>query len=126
MTQGTSIIVGRAKERAKKNRNGKAMKNYNIIHGNCLECIASHQIAERINLTFLDPPFNQDKEYTSCHDNLPEQEYWKMMKSVCRRVYEITAEGGVIYFMQREKNGDYSNGFQPLANFSTFASELQI
>jgi len=55
-------------------------------------------------LTFLDPPFNQGKEYDYFDDTLPEHEYWLMMQTVCARVRELTADGGAIYFMQREKN----------------------
>lgn len=83
------------------------MKNYNIIHGNCLDYLASRQIPNQVDLTFLDPPFNQDKEYAAWNDKLPEQEYWRMMRDVCRGVYEIASEGGVIYFMQREKNTEF-------------------
>lgn len=55
-------------------------------------------------LTFLDPPFNQGKEYRETEDDLPEEQYWKMMGEVCRLVYNRTLDGGSIYFMQREKN----------------------
>ncbi|MCX7839561.1 MAG: site-specific DNA-methyltransferase [Anaerolineae bacterium] len=55
-------------------------------------------------MTFLDPPFNQGKEYDYFDDSLPEHEYWLMMQTVCTRVRELTVEGGAIYFMQREKN----------------------
>lgn len=58
-------------------------------------------------MTFLDPPFNQDKEYNSWDDNLPEEKYWKIMEDVCKRVFEITSRGGAIYFMQREKNAEF-------------------
>jgi len=35
---------------------------------------------------------------------LPEADYWQMMRDVCARVWNLTTEGGAIYFMQREKN----------------------
>jgi DNA modification methylase len=57
-----------------------------------------------VDLTFLDPPFNQNKEYNHHNDNLPDEEYWQMMQTICKKIYKITSEGGVIYFMQREKN----------------------
>jgi DNA modification methylase len=85
------------------------MSNFKIIHGDCLK-ILSHPKnfgIEKVDLTFLDPPFNQDKEYNSWNDNLPESEYWEMMKSVCKGVHEITSSGGAIYFMQREKNTEF-------------------
>ncbi len=83
------------------------MSNYKIICGDCLEYLTHEQISERIDLSFLDPPFNQDKEYTSWNDNLPEHEYWQMMKNVCKGIYEITSVGGAIYFMHREKNTEF-------------------
>ncbi|MXX84374.1 MAG: site-specific DNA-methyltransferase [Chloroflexi bacterium] len=59
-----------------------------------------------IDLTFLDLPFNQAKEYASHDDDMPEGEYWNWMRDVCRAVYEQTSQGGAIYFMQREKNSE--------------------
>ncbi len=41
----------------------------------------------RVNLTLLDLPFNQDKEYNSWNDNLPEDRYLQMMKNVCNAVF---------------------------------------
>ncbi|MEW6196700.1 MAG: site-specific DNA-methyltransferase [Bacteroidota bacterium] len=82
--------------------NGKT--NYKVICGDCIEHLNKRSIPERIDLTFLDPPFNQDKEYNSWNDNLPEKEYWEMMRNVCTNVYDLTSDGGALYFMQREKN----------------------
>ncbi len=87
--------------------NGKIMNNYKIIHGDCLKELSRKKIAQNVDLTFLDPPFNQDKEYNSWNDNLPEDKYWQMMKDVCKDVFEITSNGGAIYFMQREKNTEF-------------------
>lgn len=60
-----------------------------------------------LDLTFLDPPFNQAKDYASHDDDMPESEYWDWMKQVCGAVYARTSEGGAIYFMQREKNSEH-------------------
>ena len=57
-----------------------------------------------VDLTFLDPPFNQNKEYTFHNDNLALEEYWGLMRKVCQKTFDITSDGGAIYFMQREKN----------------------
>lgn len=46
--------------------------NYKIICGNCSEELNAKNLGN-IDLTFLDPPFNQDKEYTNHNDNLPEE-----------------------------------------------------
>ncbi|MEW5946691.1 MAG: site-specific DNA-methyltransferase [bacterium] len=58
----------------------------------------------RVNLTFVDPPFNQGKDYRYFDDLRPEREYWNWLKEVLSNVYEITVNGGTVYFMQREKN----------------------
>lgn len=80
--------------------------NYKIIQGDCLKLLSDSQIfnTTNIDLTFLDPPFNQNKEYNHHDDNLPDEKYWQMMDTVCKGVYDITSKGGAIYFMQREKN----------------------
>lgn len=58
----------------------------------------------KFDLTYLDPPFNQNKEYNSHNDNMEPSEYWAWMNSICEKVFNKTNEGGAIYFMQREKN----------------------
>lgn len=58
-------------------------------------------------LTFLDPPFNQGKEYAYTTDDLPQEAYWEWMREVCALAYELTLPGGAIYFMQREKNTEF-------------------
>lgn len=60
-----------------------------------------------IDLSFLDPPFNQAKYYTNHNDNMPEEEYWEWMGRIVGKIYKITASGGAIYFMQREKNTEH-------------------
>ena len=82
------------------------MSNYKILQGHCLTYFSESQIleGENIDLTFLDPPFNQDKEYNSWNDNLPEHEYWQMMEQVCKGVYKITSDGGGnLFYAEREK-----------------------
>jgi len=62
---------------------------------------------EIVNLTFLDPPFNQQKDYSLHNDSMKEEDYWKMMEDVCSSVFDRTITGGAIYFMQREKNTEF-------------------
>ncbi|MEK7582507.1 MAG: FAD-dependent oxidoreductase, partial [Patescibacteria group bacterium] len=64
----------------------ETMNHYKIIHGDCLKYLSDKQLNQRVDLTFLDPPFNQDKDYDSWNDNLPEDQYWQMMKDVCNNV----------------------------------------
>src|SRR5215216_791698 len=80
------------------------MENYKILEGNCLKILESMSIPEPVDLTFLDPPFNQNKEYAYHDDKLSSTQYWEMMDKVCQGTFDITSDGGAIYFMQREKN----------------------
>lgn len=81
--------------------------HFKIINNDCLTAFEQKMISQKVDLTFLDPPFNQQKDYTFHNDNMSEQEYWKMMKKVCQYTNEITNKGGAIYFMQREKNTEF-------------------
>lgn len=60
-----------------------------------------------VDLSFLDPPFNQDKTYNECNDNMPSDKYWDWMQEVCTKIYALTSTGGAVYFMQREKNTEF-------------------
>ena len=74
-----------------------------IITADCESFLRQYN-SDNFALTFLDPPFNQKKEYNSHNDNMPHSYYWDWMKRVCTLVFDHTSEGGAIYFMQREKN----------------------
>lgn len=80
--------------------------SYKIINENCLSVLNSDSLDTKISLTFLDPPFNQGKDYNFHEDDMEVREYWEMMTEVCRKTFENTLEGGSIYFMQREKNAE--------------------
>jgi DNA modification methylase len=80
------------------------MANYEILEGNCLDIFENKKFSKSVDLTFLDPPFNQNKDYAFHNDKLSSEEYWEMMKGVCQSTLDITSDGGAIYFMQREKN----------------------
>lgn len=80
------------------------MTSYKIYEGSCLDVLGSQKLSTSVDLTFLDPPFNQNKDYAFHDDNLSPEQYWEMMKEVCQRTFDITSDGGAIYFMQREKN----------------------
>ena len=78
--------------------------NATVLHGDCTSLLDQQNTAwGHVDLTFLDPPFNQDKGYNEWDDNLPEAQYCQWMGDVCRKIYHRTALGGAIYFMQREK-----------------------
>lgn len=80
---------------------------YKIQEGACLTIFEQQLIAEKVDLTFLDPPFNQQKDYVFHNDAMANEDYWAMMTKVCHHIYDITNEGGAIYFMQREKNVEF-------------------
>jgi len=81
----------------------KAATNCKVLQGDCLGYI-DKGFMDSIHLTFLDPPFRQGKNYRFFDDDQPDDRYWAWLKEVLLKVYEITTEGGAIYFMQREKN----------------------
>lgn len=83
------------------------LPDYKILHGDCVSLVTPKHIRKSVDLTFLDPPFNQDKDYASWNDNLPKDEYWKIMQEVCSKLYHLTSKGGALYFMQREKNTEF-------------------
>ncbi|MCX8070822.1 MAG: DNA methyltransferase, partial [Thermodesulfovibrionales bacterium] len=78
---------------------------YTILNNDCT--VELERLEREIHLTFLDPPFNQGKDYNGHDDNLPDDVYWEWMKKICKDIYKITARGGAIYFMQREKNTEF-------------------
>lgn len=74
-----------------------------IIQGDCLEYL-KRGIIKNIHLTFLDPPYNQGKEYRYFNDEQQPEVYWGWLKEILKHIYDATVEGGAIYFMHREKN----------------------
>ena len=84
------------------------IENSRVFQSDINDFLASGTNAEyEIDLTFLDPPFNQAKDYASHDDDMPESEYWDWMNQVCGAVHAQTSDGGAIYFMQREKNSEH-------------------
>lgn len=85
---------------------------FKILQGDCerlleKELLRKIEFFKEIDLTFLDPPFNQGKYYTNHNDNMEEEEYWSWMTRVASKIHNLTATGGAIYFMQREKNTEH-------------------
>lgn len=60
-----------------------------------------------VHLSFLDPPFNQGKEYRKFDDKQDDADYWRWMTDILARTRRATAPGGWTYFMQREKNAEF-------------------
>ncbi len=63
--------------------------------------------SKEFHLSFLDPPFNQGKDYKFFNDDLPHEEYWQWMGKILSVIFDRTVEGGAVYFMQREKNTEF-------------------
>ena len=74
-----------------------------IIQGNCVDFLRGYE-GRSIDLSFLDPPFNQAKEYRNHNDKMETEAYWNWMQEVCELIFKKSSEGASIYFMQREKN----------------------
>jgi DNA methylase. len=79
--------------------------------GDCLELLDNstlmqHGVGAEFALTFLGPPFNQGKDYAFFDDELHPEQYWQWLEEIYAKVYALTAEGGTIYFMHRDKNGE--------------------
>ena len=76
-----------------------------IYNGDCTEIIKNQiPLDTGLTLSFLDPPFNQKKEYDNHADDIEPEDYWNWMKEICQLIYDRTKPSEVIYFMQREKN----------------------
>jgi len=78
---------------------------WRVLEGDCLKYLNEDTIHD-IHLTFLDPPYRQGKDYRFFDDSQPASKYWGWLKEILHKVYNVTAEGGAIYFMQREKNAE--------------------
>ena len=74
-----------------------------IFLSDCVDFIKTNN-DHKFDLTFLDPPFNQAKEYRNHDDNMSSEKYWGWMAEVCNLVNQNSNDGAAIYFMQREKN----------------------
>ena len=88
------------------------MARTRVLVGDCTELISKQSLAkakltDSVGLTFLDPPFNQGKEYGLHNDSQPADDYWNWMKRICDRAISVSADGGSLFFMQREKNAEH-------------------
>jgi len=86
--------------------------SFKIIQGDCKSELDKAKLQKidffkEIDLTFLDPPFNQNKYYAKHDDDLSPNEYWDWMREIVEKIYKLTSPGGAIYFMQREKNSEH-------------------
>ncbi len=79
-----------------------------IINDDCKQYLLNADSnSTKFDFTFLDPPFNQGKNYRNHNDCMLSDEYWNWMRDICSCVYNLSSPGAAIYFMQREKNAEY-------------------
>ena len=79
--------------------------NTSINLGDCIRFLETeHYGVPRFDLTFLDPPFNQGKDYRRHDDSMTNSDYWDWMREVCELALRRSSFGAAMYFMQREKN----------------------
>jgi len=60
-----------------------------VLCGDCLQWLTKERlraqgVTEPFVLTFLDPPFNQGKEYAFFDDELPPERYWQWLREASR------------------------------------------
>ena len=73
-----------------------------LYQDDCLKHI--HHCDQSFDLSFIDPPFNQGKEYRLFHDSQDDDAYWQWVNDYLHAIRQKTSSGGAVYFMQREKN----------------------
>ena len=79
--------------------------NATIHCADSLDWLSNRSLHEQLfDLVFLDPPFNQGKEYRCFDDKSDPTKYWLWMSEICKLACERSCPGASIYFMQREKN----------------------
>jgi site-specific DNA-methyltransferase (adenine-specific) len=67
-----------------------------ILQGDCLELFKNIP-NNSIDMTFADPPFNLQKKYTSCKDNLDFQEYLNWCEKWIAEMVRVTKPTGSIF-----------------------------
>ncbi len=75
-----------------------------IINADCLEWLSNAPDDLGVDMTFFDPPFLQGKQYKYFDDSQPKKDYWSWIENILSEIFRTSADGGTIYFMQREKN----------------------
>ena len=80
---------------------------HKLICTDCSKWLSSEELAvPEFNVSFLDPPFNQGKNYRSHDDQMNDDQYWEWMLNISEGIFKHSATGAAIYFMQREKNSE--------------------
>jgi len=74
-----------------------------VVNEDSVNFLKEYQ-GKEIDLTFLDPPFNQARTYRNHDDDMSPEKYWAWMTKISALIYDKSSDGAAIYFMQREKN----------------------
>lgn len=78
-----------------------------LICTDCSKWLSSEELdVPEFNVSFLDPPFNQGKDYRSHDDQMNDDQYWEWMLNISEGIFKHSASGAAMYFMQREKNSE--------------------
>ena len=84
---------------------GPLLSKTSVHCADSLDWLRKRSLREQcFDLIFLDPPFNQGKEYRHYDDDSDPAQYWAWMAKICELAYNHASDGASIYFMQREKN----------------------
>ena len=80
---------------------------HKLICTDCSKWLSSEELdVPEFNVSFLDPPFNQGKDYRSHDDQMNDDQYWEWMLNISEGIFKHSATGAAMYFMQREKNSE--------------------
>ena len=80
---------------------------HKLICTDCSKWLSSDDLGvPEFNVTFLDPPFNQGKNYRNHDDQMNDDQYWEWMLNISESIFKHSATGAAMYFMQREKNSE--------------------
>jgi len=63
---------------------------YQILTADCYSALRT--LSQTVDMAFLDPPFNQQKEYALHDDDMSEADYWAMMKNVFQQEGNLTTK----------------------------------
>ena len=84
----------------------KIKKGMTVYCGDCADWLKKAKPGS-VDLSFLDPPFNQGKEYRKFDDKQDDADYWRWMTDILLLMRQTTTASGWVYFMQREKNAEF-------------------
>lgn len=79
---------------------------YSVFQEDCDHWLKEYR-GGQFHLSFVDPPFNQGKDYKYFDDNQTEENYWSWIQNILSDIHRSTVDRGAIYFMQREKNTEH-------------------